>query len=122
MKLSEELRGILNASHVKSEAFVIRTEGDRKREPRNYSTWCAKAVALIGSLQGDDTAKGYTLEDCEPKFRRYLQKTQFEPLHPSQINENNELEQNFEPSQPVSLPSDPSQTDRPVTNVTGQKM
>jgi Protein of unknown function (DUF3631) len=62
--------------------------------------------------QDDDTAKGYTLEDCEPKFRRYLQKTQFEPSHPSQINQNNDLEQNFEPSQPVTLPSDPPQTDR----------
>jgi len=52
---SDELRGIINASHRKASAFVVRTVGD-EHEPTIFVTWCAKAVALIGKLPG-------TLED-----------------------------------------------------------
>ena len=45
----EDLRGILNSGHHKAGAFVMRTVGD-EHEPRLFSTWSAKAVALIGSL------------------------------------------------------------------------
>ncbi len=51
----DELRGILNASHRKASAFVLRTVGD-EHEPAQFVTWCAKAIALIGKLPG-------TLED-----------------------------------------------------------
>jgi putative DNA primase/helicase len=50
-----ELRGILNAGHTRATAFVIRTQGD-EHEPRTFSTWCPKMVALIGRLPA-------TLED-----------------------------------------------------------
>ncbi|MBW8003206.1 MAG: DUF3631 domain-containing protein [Planctomycetes bacterium] len=46
---SDELRGILNSGHLKSQAFVIRTVGD-DFEPRVFKTWCPKAIALIGKL------------------------------------------------------------------------
>jgi putative DNA primase/helicase len=49
LALNEDLRGILNSSHFKNDAFVIRTEGDQ-HEPRAFSTWCAKSIALIGNL------------------------------------------------------------------------
>ena len=49
LALNEDLRGILNSSHLKNDAFVIRTEGDQ-HEPRAFSTWCAKSIALIGNL------------------------------------------------------------------------
>jgi hypothetical protein len=62
VKLSDELRGILNCSHVKSEAFIVRTEGDKKREPRTYSTWCAKAVALIGDLPPTLRSRAITVQ------------------------------------------------------------
>jgi putative DNA primase/helicase len=45
----EELRGVLNAGHTRNTARVVRTVGD-KHEPRVFSTWCAKAIALIGRL------------------------------------------------------------------------
>lgn len=51
----DELRGILNAGHTRSTAVVIRTVGD-SHEPRTFSTWCPKAIALIGRLPA-------TLED-----------------------------------------------------------
>jgi putative DNA primase/helicase len=52
---NEELRGILNAGHVRGTAVVPRLQGD-DYEPRLFSTWCPKAVALIGRLPA-------TLED-----------------------------------------------------------
>jgi len=52
---NDELRGILNASHRKATAYVLRTVGD-EHEPVLFVTWCAKAIALIGKLPG-------TLED-----------------------------------------------------------
>ena len=47
---NEELRGILNSGHTRELAFVIRTVGD-DHEPRKFSTWGAKAIALIGGLK-----------------------------------------------------------------------
>jgi len=52
---NNELRGILNASHRKASAIVLRTVGD-EHEPSTFVTWCPKAIALIGKLPG-------TLED-----------------------------------------------------------
>ncbi|MEW6208722.1 MAG: DUF3631 domain-containing protein [Acidobacteriota bacterium] len=52
---NEELRGILNSGHRRSSAYVIRTTGD-EHEPQLFTTWCPKAIALIGSLPA-------TLED-----------------------------------------------------------
>lgn len=48
---SEELRAIVNAGHDRDGAFVLRTVGD-DHEPRAFSTWCPKAIALIGTLPG----------------------------------------------------------------------
>jgi len=49
LKQNEELRGILNSGHTKDLAFVIRAVGD-DFEPRKFSTWTPKAIALIGTL------------------------------------------------------------------------
>ena len=46
---NEELRGIINSGHRRAMACVVRTVGD-DHEPRLFSTWCPKAVALIGAL------------------------------------------------------------------------
>jgi putative DNA primase/helicase len=46
---NEELRGIVNSGHTRATAFVIRTVGD-DHEPKAFSTWGAKAIALIGKL------------------------------------------------------------------------
>jgi len=45
----EEPRGILNSGHTGEAAYVLRSVGDEK-EPRRFSTWAAKAAALIGRL------------------------------------------------------------------------
>ena len=46
---SDELRGVINSGHTRTTAFVIRTVGD-EHEPKRFSTWSAKAIALIGKL------------------------------------------------------------------------
>jgi len=45
----EDLRGILNSGHCRRMAFVPRCAGDT-HEPRLFSTWAPKAIALIGKL------------------------------------------------------------------------
>lgn len=47
----DELRGILNSGHSRNGAYVIRCTGEDS-EPRRFSTWGPKAVALIGKLDG----------------------------------------------------------------------
>lgn len=49
LKVNEEMRGVLNSGHTRESAFVIRTAGE-DHEPRKFSTWGAKAIALIGKL------------------------------------------------------------------------
>ena len=49
LKDNEELRGIINSGHTRELAYVIRNVGD-DHEPRRFSTWCSKAIALIGKL------------------------------------------------------------------------
>src|SRR5262249_49620384 len=44
---NEELRGVINAGHMRDTAFVIRTVGD-DHEPKQFSTWGFKAIAGIG--------------------------------------------------------------------------
>lgn len=46
---SDDLRGILNSGHLRASAQVIRSVGD-DFEPRVFSTWAPKAIALIGRL------------------------------------------------------------------------
>lgn len=45
----DDLRGILNSGFLRTAAMTIRPVGD-DHEPRAFSTWCAKVVALIGRL------------------------------------------------------------------------
>ena len=46
---NNELRGILDSGHRRSNAFVLRNVGDN-HEPKHFGTWSPKVVALIGKL------------------------------------------------------------------------
>lgn len=59
--LNEELRGLLNASHLRASAQVIRTCGE-DHEPRAFSTWCPKAISLIGRLPDTLTDRSIVIE------------------------------------------------------------
>jgi putative DNA primase/helicase len=58
---NDELRGVINSGHRRSSAFVLRCDGDNS-EPKSFSTWCPKAIALIGKLAD-------TLEDRSIQIR-----------------------------------------------------
>jgi putative DNA primase/helicase len=49
LKGNEDLRGIINSGHTRAQAYVLRCDGDNN-EPRAFSTWCPKVVAMIGQL------------------------------------------------------------------------
>lgn len=49
LKKNEELRGVINSGHTRGSAYVIRAAGDgADLEPRVFSTWSAKVIAMIG--------------------------------------------------------------------------
>ena len=45
----DELRGVVNGSQRRSGAFLVRCVGE-DHEPRQFGTWCPKALAGIGDL------------------------------------------------------------------------
>jgi putative DNA primase/helicase len=61
VKMSDEIRGILNAGHTRATAYVIRAEGDNN-EPRMFSSWAPKLIAGIGHLPN-------TVEDRSHRVR-----------------------------------------------------
>ncbi len=80
MKENEELRGIVNGGHTKATANVIRTVGE-SHQPRDFSTWCPKFLALIGRLPA-------TLMDraiIVPMRRKAPTKEHVEPLRLDRI-------------------------------------
>jgi hypothetical protein len=58
---SDELRGIINSGHQRSNAFVIRTVGDNY-EPKRFGTWAPKAIALIGKLPATLASRAVHIE------------------------------------------------------------
>ena len=68
---SDDLRGVLNSSHSRDGAFIIRVTGD-DHEPRRFSTWSPIAIAGIGGLPD-------TLEDRSLKITM-MRRTNAEPV------------------------------------------
>ena len=78
------LRGIINSGHTRATAFVIRTAG---HEPRLFSTWGARMIALIGRLPAtlEDRAIVLPMRRRAPgetvdRIRRTELRRQFDPL------------------------------------------
>jgi hypothetical protein len=46
---NDEIRGFLNSGHTRGNAFTLRCVGD-DHEPKHFSTWAPRAIALIGQL------------------------------------------------------------------------
>ena len=80
-RVSEELRAIVNASHDRGGAFVLRTAGE-DHEPRLFSTWCPKALALIGRLPDTLSDRAITLP-----MRRRLQREKVRRLRLDKLAE-----------------------------------
>jgi len=62
LNANDELRGIINASQFREAAFVLRAEGD-DHEPKQFSVWSPKVLALIGRFPDtlEDRAINITL-------------------------------------------------------------
>lgn len=58
---SDDLRGIINSGHNRASAFVIRTVGE-DHEPRAFSTWAPKAIAMIGKMHPTLASRSITIE------------------------------------------------------------
>jgi uncharacterized protein DUF3631 len=78
------LRGIINSGHTRATAFVIRTAG---HEPRLFSTWGARMIALIGRLPAtlEDRAivlpmRRRALSEAVDRIRRTELRRQLDPL------------------------------------------
>jgi hypothetical protein len=46
------LRSIINGGFDRSDAKVLRTEGERTRKVRSYDSWCCVAMGMIGNAPG----------------------------------------------------------------------
>lgn len=79
----DQLRGILNSGHNRAMAYVIRTVGE-DHEPKRFTTWCPKAIALIGNLPATLASRsihiemrrlkaGETVEPCRPDRLAHLE-------------------------------------------------
>jgi putative DNA primase/helicase len=79
---NEELRGILNAGHRRG-GSVTRTVGD-DHEPRQFSTYAACAIALIGNLPSTLTDRSVSIE-----LRR---RRQDEPVEPFRFEKTGHLD------------------------------
>ena len=60
VSLSDELRSIYNSGHTRDTAFVLRSAGD-DHEPRQFSTWSPKVIALIGDLHRSTKSRAITV-------------------------------------------------------------
>ena len=58
---NEELRGVINSGHTRQSAYVIRTVGE-DHQPKQFSTWGAKAICGIGKLPDTIVDRAIVLE------------------------------------------------------------
>lgn len=67
LRESDELRGVINSGHNRAGAYVVRVVGDT-HEPRMFSTWAPKSIALIGNMPGTlaDRSVGIALRRKKP--------------------------------------------------------
>ncbi|MHB0981033.1 MAG: DUF3631 domain-containing protein [Thermoleophilia bacterium] len=71
---NDELRGVVNSGHSRAGAYVIRTVGD-DHEPKVFSTWAAKVIALIGKLPATLASRSIHIE-----LKRLAPGEEVEPL------------------------------------------
>jgi hypothetical protein len=104
---NEDLRGILNSGHTRETAFVIRSVGD-DYEPRRFSTWGAKAIALIGELPSTLQDRSIAIPmQRKPTSKRVVRTTQGLEVLRRKIarwcNDNAQALRGLEPTIPEAL-------------------
>ena len=81
LRVNDDLRAILNSGHKRSSARVLRCEGDN-HEPRWFSTWCPKAIGLIGALPATLASRSIHIE-----LQRKLPREVVRRLHGSRAHQ-----------------------------------
>ena len=76
---NEELRGVLDSGHNRAGAWILRCVGE-DHEPRKFSTWCGKAIALIGKLPATLESRSIHVE-----MRRLRPDETVEQLRPDRL-------------------------------------
>ncbi len=88
LQLSDEMRGLLNAGHTRSTAFVDRCVGEKLAiEVKSFNTYTPKLLALIGDLP--DTVRDRSIEVHMHRMAREQQvrgwrekyRAEFKPIH-----------------------------------------
>jgi len=74
---NDELRGVLNSGHGRDSAFVVRTVGE-DFEPRRFSTWAAKAIAMIGELPATLASRSIHVEMRRLSFGETVEPLRFD--------------------------------------------
>ena len=82
---NDELRGVLNAGHTRSQAYVIRTVGDN-HEPRAFCVWAPVVIAIIGKLPSTLADRAIVV-----KMRRKLSSEHVERLRLDRLGDAEEL-------------------------------
>ena len=81
LRVNDDLRAILNSGHKRSSARVLRCEGDN-HEPRWFSTWCPKAIGLIGALPATLASRSIHIELQRKLPREVVRQLRLERINP----------------------------------------
>ena len=120
---SDEFRGLLNGGHRRATAMVVRTVGD-DHDPRMFSTWSSKAIALIGALPDTLSDRSIILRLRRKKSNETVDRLQrgrvvseLEPLRRKAarwVSDNLEALQSSDPAVPEKLNDRASDNWRPL--------
>lgn len=111
LKENEELRGVLNSGHTRATAFVIRTTGDN-HEPKQFSTWGPKIIALIGKLPDTLSDRSITINLKRKKSDEVVERLRLDQTTEFQVikskclrwaNDYNEIIKKKDPDVPTEL-------------------
>ena len=77
---NEEMRGVLNSGHNRAGAFVVRLVGDN-HEPRQFTTWAPKAIAIIGKMPATLDSRSVHIELRRKRLGENVQPVRADRLH-----------------------------------------
>jgi hypothetical protein len=77
---NDELRGIVNSGHRRTTAQIVRCVGEN-HEPRTFSTWCPKAIALNGGLPGTIEDRSIVIKMRRKTRDERVARFRFEAVH-----------------------------------------
>ncbi|MDB4745819.1 DUF3631 domain-containing protein [Verrucomicrobia bacterium] len=80
LKARDDMTGIINSGHRKTNAFVVRCDGD-DNEPKQFSTWCPKAIAGIGRIKDTTEDRSICIE-----LKRKPRSSRLKPLRPQKLS------------------------------------